>query len=63
MYDAVEVDVAEGCHFLEYSVSEVFLGSQHENVGLYADALKLFYGVLSWLGLQFSGCFEIGYVG
>ena len=30
LYDAVEVDVAEGCHFLEYSVSEVFLGSQHE---------------------------------
>ena len=63
LHHAVKVYVAEGGDFLQYGVAEVFLRAQHEHVGLYADALQLLHGVLRGLGLQLSGCLEVGNVG
>ena len=62
LYHAVHVDVAERSHFFQYVVIEMFFCTQYQHVRLYSHALQFLYGVLCRFGLQFAGCFQIGYV-
>lgn len=58
LYDTVQINIAECCDFLSYVVAYMLVSSQNQNIRLYADTLKLFDTMLSWLSLQLSSCLK-----
>ena len=63
LHHAFQIDVAERSHLHSHGVAEMFLRSQHKDIGLYAHALKFLHRVLRRFGLQFVSRLEVGHIG
>ena len=63
LYDALQINIAETCHFHPEVVVEMPLGPEDKDVGLYAVALQFLHRMLRGLGLQFTSGFQIRYIG
>ncbi len=56
-------DIAELCHLAPHGQRYLFLGAQHQYVGLDAHLLQHLHAVLCGLGLELLGSLDIGHIG
>ncbi len=60
--DGVWIHIAELCYFAAHGCRYLLFGAEHKHVGLYANLLQQFYGVLRGLCLKFFCCAQIWHI-